>query len=151
MKLRDSRGFVLPAALACIVLIALMATAGLFATTQEAWATRAAILDLQATGYAERSAMLAIEEWSCELCDSMTVGGVITLAPPADPPLESSVFITRLDTALYLVVGEGRVKGAGGTRLARRVSITVRITRDSLGRVRTSPLHPHSWAAVFGM
>lgn len=151
MKWADSRGFVLPAALACIVLIAVMATAALFAGSQEAWATRAAILDQQATAYAERSAVMAIEGWSCERCDSMEVGGVITMAAPADPPLESTVLVTRLDSALFLVAGEGRVKGAGATRVARQVAITVRITRDSLGRARATPLRPYSWSAVLGM
>lgn len=151
MRRGDSRGFVLPAALASIVLIAVMATAGLFASSQEALATRAAILEQQATAYAERSAMLAIEGWSCAMCDSIAVGEVITLAPATDPPLESTVFITRLDSVLFLVVGEGRAKAAGSTRLARRVAIAVRIASDSLGRARASPLDPHAWTAVFGM
>ncbi len=128
-----------------------MATAALFASSQEAYAARAAILDQQATAYAERSAILAIEGWSCVMCDSMEVGGVISLAPAADPPLESTVFITRLDSLLFLVVGEGRVKSAGATRLARRVAIAVRIASDSLGHARASPLDPHAWTAVFGM
>ena len=151
MTRKECRGFVLPAALACIVLIAVMAASALFATSQEAYATRAAILDQQAASYAERSAMLAVKGWDCARCDSIDVGGVITLAPSTDPPLESAVFVTRLDSALFLVVGEGRVKAAGATRLARRVAIAVRITRDSLGRARASPLDPHAWTAVFGM
>lgn len=151
MRAGGTGGFVLPAALACIVLIAAIAAAALFATTQESSASRAEILDQQALGYAERSALMTIEEWGCGKCDSIAVGEVITETPPAHPPLESTVYITRLDSALFLVVGEGRVTAAGATRLSRRIAIAVRTARDSLGRSRAYPLHPYSWAPVHQM
>ena len=144
-------GFALPTALAAIVLIAALATAALFASSQESLATRWNVLDQRAFAYAERSAMLAVTSWSCVACDDLAAGGVITQTPPSDPPLESTVFITRLDSAHYLVVGEGRVVAAGFARISRRVSITVGTARDSLGGVRVFPLHPHSWSAVYGM
>lgn len=151
MRGRGPSGFILPAALACIVLIAAMAAAALFATTQETSASKAEVLDQQALGYAERSALLTIDQWACGKCDSIAVGDVITETPPAHPPLESTVYITRLDSALFLVVGEGRVTAAGATRLTRRIAIAVRIARDSLGHPRVHPLHPYSWAPVHQM
>lgn len=145
------RGFALPAALAAIVLIAALATAALFASSQESLATRWDILDQQASAYAERSALRAITSWGCVGCDDLATGSVFSETPAPDPPLESTVFITKLDSALYHVVGEGRVTSAGAIRIRRRVAITVRIARDSLGVTRAFPLHPHSWSAVYGM
>lgn len=149
--MRRPLGFALPVALAAIVLIAALATAALFASNQEALATRWDILDQQASAYAERCALRAIARWSCGGCDALAPGGVISETQAPDPPLESTVFITKLDSALYLVVGEGRVTSAGAIRIRRRVAITVRTARDSLGVPRAFPLHPHSWSAVYGM
>ena len=149
--MRETDGFALPTALAAIVLIAVLATSALFASNQESLATRWDILDQQASAYAERSALRAISGWSCAGCDDLAPGGVFSETPAPDPPLESTVFITKLDSAFYLVVGEGRVTSAGATRIRRRVAITVRTARDSLGVTRAFPLHPHSWSAVYGM
>ncbi len=151
MRFARRSGFVLPAALACVILIAVVATAALFASGQEASATRAAMLELQATGYAERSARLTIDSWTCPDCDSLPVGGVITESHAADHPLESTVYTTRLDSALFLVVAEGRVVASGATRLARRIAIAVRTTSDSLGQARAVPLSPQSWSPIYQM
>lgn len=145
------RGFALATALACVVLIAVIASAAIFASSQEARATRTAILDQQAFAYAERAAQMAVSGWACVACDSLEVGGVIMESPPNDPPLESTVFTTRLDSALYLIVAEGRIVVSGATRLTRRVSVAVRTSRDSAGVTRAIPLAPHAWAALYQM
>ena len=145
------RGFILPVALAGIVLIGVMASAALFAGSQESRAATAELLDQQASSYAERVALLAIASWSCSICDSIAVGSVISDNPPSDPPLEGTLYITRLDSALFLVVGEGKVTAGGTTRLARRVSISVRTSTDSLGLTRAFPLLPNAWSTVYGM
>ncbi len=144
-------GFALPAALVCLVLIAVVATAALFATNQETSASRAALLEQQSSDYAERSARLTIGAWSCSACDSLPVGGVIIESPAADPPLESTVYTTRLDSALFLVVAEGRVVASGATRLKRRIAIAIRMTSDSLGQIRALPLSPQSWSPIYQM
>jgi hypothetical protein len=149
MKCRP--GFALAAALACIVIIAVLASAALFASTQEAQATRTEVLDHQASSYAERSALLAVSGWSCAGCDSLAVGGVIVQNPAADPPLESTVYLTRLDSALFLVVAEGRIVVGGAARVKRRISIAVGTSRDSSGVTRAAPLSAQSWSAVFQM
>ncbi|MDQ3082487.1 MAG: hypothetical protein M3R07_09775 [Gemmatimonadota bacterium] len=151
MTVAQRPGFVLPAALACVILIAVIATAALFASGQEAAATRAAILEQQATGYAERSARQTIDSWNCPGCDSLPVGGVIVKSHAADHPLESTVYTTRLDSALFLVVAEGRVVASGATRLARRIAIAVRTSRDSLAHSRAVPLFPQSWTPIYRM
>ncbi len=144
-------GFALAAALVCLVLIAVVATAALFATNQETSASRSALLEQQSSDYAERSARLAIAAWSSSACDSLPVGGVIIESFAADPPLESTVYTTRLDSALFLVVAEGRVAASGAVRLKRRIAIAVRTTRDSLGHVRALPLSPQSWSPIYRM
>jgi hypothetical protein len=149
--MRARPGFALATALACIVIIAVLAAAALFAGSQEAHATRSEILDHQASDYAERSARLAISGWACGACDSLAVGGVIITNPAADPPLQSTVYMTRLDSALFLVVAEGRIVVAGATRVKRRISIAVRTSRDSSGVTRAAPLSMQAWSAVFQM
>lgn len=149
MKAR--RGFALATALACVVLIAVIASAAIFASGQEARATRTEILDHQAFAYAERAAQMTVSAWACPACDSLAVGGVIVESPSNDPPLESTVYTTRLDSALYLVVAEGRIVVSGATRLRRRVSVAVRTSRDSAGVTRAIPLAPHAWAALYQM
>jgi len=144
-------GFALVAALVAVVLIAVLVTGALFAGTQEARATRMEIADQQVAQYAERAALLRIAAWSCPACDSMRVGAVITTSSTADPPLESTVYVTRLDSALFLVVGEGRSVVSGGIHLSRRVSIAVETSRDSLGAVRASRLRGDAWAAAYKM
>ena len=149
--MRRRSGFALATAIACIVIIAVLVTAALFVANQEARATSTAILDHQALAYAERAAIIAVAGWVCASCDSLPPGGVIIRTPPADPLLESTVYTTRLDSALFLVVAEGRVVVAGATRLKRRVSIAVHTSRDSSGIVRAIPLSAQSWAAIHQM
>lgn len=150
-NVRSRPGFALPVALASLVLLAVLATAALFASGQEALATRAGILDQQAAAYAERSAQLAIDAWNAEKCDSLAIGGVLIETGPTDPPLESTVYTTRLDSALFLVVAEGRIAAEGAPRLERRIAIAVRTSPDSLGQTRAVPLSPQSWAAIYQM
>jgi len=151
MAVRPRCGFALAAALAGLVIIAVLVTGALFAGTQESRATRMEILDQQAAQYAERAALLEIAGWSCPACDSMRVGGVIIKSAGTDPPLESSVYTTRLDSALFLVVGEARVVVWGTTRVTRRISIAVATSRDSLGGTRASRVRGQAWAAAYQM
>lgn len=149
--MRNRTGFVLVAATLCIVLIAVLAAATMFAGSQEARASGAALSAQQAFGYAERAAILAVASWACPGCDSLPVGTVIVRSPTAEPPLESTVYTTRLDSGLFVVVGEGRIVTAGVTQIRRRVSITIRVTVDSTGERRAHLLRPQSWAAIYEM
>jgi hypothetical protein len=144
-------GFALAAALIAIVLIAVLVTGGLFASNQEASATGAEVLDQKAFVYAERAALVAMGQWTCPECDAIPIGSVIIRSPASSPPLESTVFITRLDSALFLVTGEGRVSSGGAVRASRRVSIAVRTSRDSLGVVRAARIDGEAWAAAYRM
>lgn len=149
MKSRPA--FALAAALLAIVLIAAMVTGALFAAHQETSATAAELADQQLGSYAERAALLAVSSWDCAECDAMQPGSVIVRNPSADPPLESTVYITRLGSALFLVTAEGRIASRAAIRLTRRVSIVVKTARDATGASRASRVSEHSWAAVYDM
>lgn len=149
--MRERAGFALVAALVGIVLIAVLVTASLFASIQETHASAAEVLDQQAAAYAERAALATIAFWSCPECDAMRVGGVIIRSPAAQQPFESTVFITRLDSALFLVTAEGRVNASGAARLRRRVSIAVIASRDARGVPQTSRVSEQAWSAAYQM
>jgi len=145
------RGFALAAALAALVLIAVLVTGALFASSQESHATGAELDDQKVLAYAERSALEAAGNWVCPECDLLPVGSVIIRNPAPSPPLESTVYIHRLDSAVFLITGEGRISGSGAPGARRRVSIAVKITRDSLGTITSSRIGGDAWVAAYQM
>ena len=144
-------GFALAAALVGLVMIGVLITGVLFSAGQETHATAAELADQKVFAYAERAAVQAATAWECPECDGIGVGSVIIRNPAPSPPLESTVFITRLDSALFLVTGEGRITASGAASIRRRVSIAVTITRDSLGRASSSRIATVSWTPVWQM
>jgi len=149
MKARAA--FALAAALIAIVLIAAMVTGAVFAANQETSATAAEVADQQASAYAERAATLTAAFWACGECDAMQVGSVLVRSPISDPPLESTVYVTRLDSALFLVTAEGRIVSSSTVRARRRISIAVRISRDSSGVSRARRVSEQAWFAAYQM
>ena len=149
--MRCRPGFALAAALIAIVLIAAMVTGAVFAANQETSATAAEIVDQQLGSYAERAALLAISSWQCSGCDALPVGSVIIGSQFADPPLESTVYVTRLDSALFLVTAEGRLVSSVTVRARRRISIAVRTSRDSSGVSRALRVSEQAWSSAYEM
>jgi hypothetical protein len=145
------RGFALAAALVALVLIGVLVTGALFASNQETHASQAQLADEKAFAYAERAAVIASANWVCPECDVLPVGSVIIRIPDPSPPLESAVYITRLDSALFLVTGEGRIVQSGTPRVSRRVSIAVITSRDSLGNTTSRRLGGESWSQAWQM
>lgn len=149
--MRPRSAFALIAALTAIVIIAVLVTGALFASNQETHAVGAEVLDQQASAYAERVAWVTVSEWQCAECDAVTAGGVIIRSPAPASPFESTVYITRLDSALFLVTGEGRIMNAGAARVRRRISIVVSTSRDTTGAWRATRVSGDSWAANYQM
>ena len=150
MKRRD--GFALAVALMAIVIIALLVTGALFSTSQETHVSEAELLETRAIGYAERAALNKVSSWNASSCDSLPIGGVIKETPAADPPFESSVFVTRLDSAVFLIVGEGRIASPhGALRLRRRVGVLVRTARDAQNIQRVRRVSEQAWTAIYTM
>ena len=145
------RGFALAAALVALVLIGVLVTGALFATNQETHASAAEVADEKAFGFAERAALSTVGSWTCPECDVLPVGAVIIRNPVPSPPLESTVYITRLDSALFLVTGEGRIMESATARVKRRVSIAVITSRDSAGVTTARRIDGQSWSAAYQM
>ena len=124
--MRDRHGFVLIAALIAIVLIALLITGAFFASGQEMSISRAVLRDQQTFAYAEYAMAHAISGWSVADRSRMAPGETQSLATSSDDPLEATVFVTRLDSAIYSVVAEARLLTADGYGLRRRVGLVVR-------------------------
>lgn len=129
-------GFVLVAALVALVVIALLITGAFFATGQELGVARNELRDQQAFGFAEYAVARAIESWDGPARESMIPGQTVQLAPVSNAMLDGSAFVTRLDTALYVVVAEGRIVSGDGSGLRRRVGVVVRTVRDG------APINP---------
>lgn len=147
--MKNRHAFALAAALAALVLIATMIAGILFAAGQETRSTRNAILSQQAFSYAELAAARALAELNPATLTDAAVGDVSTYTPASDDPLESTVFITKLDSSLVLVVAEGRVRAADAFRLRRRVEIVARVVRDSTGFDRVIRIPENAWAAMY--
>jgi hypothetical protein len=140
---------VLVAAIIALVLIALLITGAFFASGQDLAISRAELRDQQAFSYAEYAAAHALESWDATSRQMMSIGQTAVLQSAANPPLESSVFITRLDSALYVVVAEGRIATADAYSLRRRVSITVRTVASGAGATVPERVAGQAWNEVY--
>lgn len=147
--MKQRAGFALVAAIAAIVMIAALVTAILFAAGQETRTSRYAILDNQVLAYAERAASRAIASFDAGMVSDRTTGSVAVYTLPRDDRVESRVFVTRLDSALFLVVSEASVVASDTPALRRRVGIVVQSTRDSLGVDRVSRVSGYAWSALY--
>jgi len=142
-------GFVLVAALVAIVIIALLITGALFASSQDLAVSRNEIRDQQALGAAEYAIARALESWDAVARESMRSGQTAQLPPISSGFFETRVYATRLDTALYAVVAESRVASGEAPGLRRSVGIVVRTIRDG------TPVNPplrvseQAWAALY--
>jgi len=148
-KFMREGGFVLVAALVTLVLIALLITGAFFASGQELGVGRNEIRDQQAFEFAEYALAHAIAGWDGPARESMTVGQTTLLPPVLVERLESNVFVTKLDTALYLVVAEGHIATSDALDLRRRVGILV---RSVLGGATVQPplrLSEQAWSELY--
>lgn len=150
--MRQRRGFALAVALMALVIIAILVTAVLFATSQETHVSEGELLETRSSGYAEWVSLDKMATWNAAQCDSLPVGGVIKETPPADPPFESTVYVTRLDSAVFFIVGEGSIASQNGVaRIRRRVGVLVRIERDAQNVERVRRVSEQAWTALYTM
>ena len=119
-------GFVLVAALVALVITALLVTGAFFASGQEVIVARNELRDQQAFSFAEYGAAKALESWNASASDSMTAGQTRQLVTLTRGLLQSDAIVTKLDTALYLVTADGRMRSADAPGLRRRIGILVR-------------------------
>jgi type II secretory pathway pseudopilin PulG len=129
MRLSSRTGFVLVAAIVALIVIALLITGAFFASGQDFAVTRAELRDQQVFAYAEYAAAHALENWDASARALMPIGQTQTAQSTTDPPFESTVFVTRLDSLIYAITSEARVSTVDGTGLKRRIGITVLTSR----------------------
>jgi hypothetical protein len=142
-------GFVLVAALVALVLIALLITGAFFASGQELGIGRNEIREQQAFAFAEYALAHAIAGWDGSARQSMAVGQTTLLAPILAEPLESSVFVTKLDTALFLVVASGHIVTSDAVDLHRRVGILVRTVVNGATVQPPVRLSEQAWSELY--
>ena len=146
---RGRRGFALIAALVALVIIALLITGAFFAGGQDMAVSRAELRDRRVFAYAEYAAAHAIDSWNAADRGRMSSGETWSLEFAGDLPLESTVFVTRLDSALYAVVAEARLSTAEGNGLSRRVGILVTSVRDGVGIDPPTRVAEHAWTELY--
>ncbi len=145
------RGFALALSILAIVVIAALAAGVLFASGQEARIGRSELLDQRVFAYAERLANDAVAAFDVASRDSMPVGTVTSYAPPSAADLDGTVFITRLDSALFQVVAEAKVTSGNTSGLKRSVGLTLRVqSPNSLSR-RAVRIGGEAWVALHEM
>lgn len=147
--MKSRSGFVLAVALFAIVIIAAVVASVSFTATEETQSTSAEIRDERAEIFAEEIALSSLAAWPWDLCDQSPIGSVFTREAQSAPPLEGTLYVTRLDSALYLVTAEGRLKTAAGVIAQRRISITATARRDTLGAMHVSRTRGQYWAANY--
>jgi hypothetical protein len=126
---------VLIAALIALVLIAVLITGAFFASGQDLSISRAELRDQQTLSYAEYALAHAISDWSLADRSRMAIAETQSVARFSDDPLESTVFVTRLDSAIYSVVAEARLTTGDAAGLRRRIGLVVRGDRNPPVRI----------------
>ena len=142
--MKNRQAFVLIAALIALVLIAVLITGAFFASGQDLSISRAELRDQQAFAYAEYAVAHALSSWTLTDRSRMAVGETQSVFQSSDDPLESTVLVTRLDSAIYSVVGEGRLLTADASGLRRRVGLLVRGDRNPPVRIPE-----HGWSELY--
>jgi hypothetical protein len=144
--MKQRTGFIAAVALFAIVIIGAIGAAASFNVTTETQITSADDLDIRAEDFAEKIVLESLAAFPCT-CDELPVGSVLIQQSQSAPPLEGTLYLTRLDSALYLVTGEGRVKTPAGVLSRRRISVTAVAQRDSTGVMVSSRTRGEYWTA----
>jgi hypothetical protein len=138
---------VLLAALLGIVLIGALVTGVMFATTEDTKAGSA--------GVARDSAMIAVES-----AIATTIADGATTFPTATGVAATTsqstwargkpvtVYITRLDSTVLLIVGEA-VAPASRSGARRRVGVLLKIARRADGSITIAPISQRAWSEFF--
>lgn len=148
MRMVSRRGFVLVAALVALIVIALLITGAFFASGQDFAVTRAELRDQQVFAYAEYAAAHALENWDASARTLMSIGQTQTVQSPADSPFESTVLVTRLDTLIYAITAEARIRAVDASGLKRRVGITV-LTSGTGNATQPARVPEQAWSELY--
>ena len=144
-------GLIAAMAMFAIAILSAVTVAVLFNASEETQITSVSRFEQQAEAFGEQLAVGAVDAWPCDNCDQIAVGSVFIAQAQSAPPLEGTIYVTRLDSALYLVTGEGRVKTPAGVLARRRISVTATARRDSIGAISAARTRGIYWTANYSM
>jgi hypothetical protein len=131
------------------VIIALLVTGAFFASGQEIIVAHNELRDQQAFAFAEYGAAKAVEGWSTTARDSMSTGQTQPLGTLSRGLMDSDAIVTKLDTALYLVIADGRLRSADAAGLRRRIGILVRTVRDGVQANPPVRVDGQAWSELY--
>ena len=143
----DRKGFALAAAILGVVLIGALVGGVLFAVTEETRAGAAGVDREIVLNACEAAIAVAITEPGVSLPDSIGVEGTISQRPGGPGP-ETVVYITRLDSALYLILAES-VPELDASGDVHRVGVVVRTVIADDRSITIVPVSERAWFEVF--
>ena len=143
----DPRGFVLVAALIAIVLIGAIAAGVVFATTEDTKAGSAGIARDIALMASESAIAVTLGDPDLTLPDPIGVAGTVSRRLDQDGSTVI-VYITRLDSAIYWIVGDAEPDRAhAGAR--RRIGVVVNGVKRDDGSIAIDPVSQRYWSELF--
>jgi len=148
MRVSRRAGFVLVAALVALIVIALLITGAFFASGQDFAVARAELRDQQVFAYAEYAGAHAFENWDAPARALMSIGQTQQVQSTTDPPFESTVLVTRLDTLIYAITAEARITAVDASGLKRRVGITV-LTLGTGNATQLARVPEQAWSELY--
>jgi type II secretory pathway pseudopilin PulG len=144
---RDRKGYVLVAALLAMVLIGALAVAALFATGEDTKAGTSGVARDLALMTAESAIAMTMTEPTPMLPGSIGVAGTTsnTIQGLGVPVV---VYITRLDSTLYLIVAEA-VADPSRAGARRRIGVVVNAVFGPEGSIVIDPILERPWSELF--
>jgi type II secretory pathway pseudopilin PulG len=148
MRTRERKGFLLVATLVALIIISLLITGAFVAGGEDFAVSRAELRDQQTFAYAELAGARALSAWSATDRDQMPIASTAVAAVINDSPLDGTVYVTRLDSALYSVVAEARLTSPNGSGVKRRVGMVVTTVRNG---ARNPPVRipQQAWSELY--
>jgi len=141
------KGYVLVAALLAVVLIGGLAVAALFATGEDTKAGTTGVARDLALMAAESAIAMTMTEPTPTLPGSIGVAGT-TSNPIQGLGVPVVVYITRLDSTLYLIVAEAAADlSRAGAR--RRIGVVVNAVSGPDGSIVIDPILERGWSELF--
>ena len=143
----NREGFALAAALLAIVLIGAIVAGVLFATTEETRAGAIGVAREVALNACESAIVLTITDPGVTLPDSIGVAEAISRRVDG-PGLLVTVYITRLDSALYSIVAETAAMPPDKGR-KRRLGIVAKASVAADHSITIDPISERPWSELF--
>lgn len=141
------KGFALAAALFTLLLISALVTGVFFAVTEETWASSATAERQRALSAAESAVEMTIAdsnaEWSGSIGANVTRSGTIE-----EVGVPVVIYVTRLDSTLYWIVGMATVQSRG-LGVSYRIGVAVRVVTNSDHSITIDRISERSWSELF--